>query len=76
MVSKFEDTEGGLLTFNHTHLDFIQDKIFEQYRKIPEPIRPWGVGKIYSTSDGSYSVLGQFKKSVIRYAYPGLNMVF
>ena len=50
MISQLEDTDGGILSFDPEYLDFVQDLNNEYYAKVPEPIRPWGFGKLYDSS--------------------------
>jgi hypothetical protein len=50
MVSQFEDTDGGILSFDPEYLDWVQDMNTEYYAKVPEPVRPWGLGKIYDSA--------------------------
>jgi len=50
MISMLEDTDGGILSFDPKYLDFVQDLCNEYYKKVGEPIRPWGFGKLYDSS--------------------------
>ena len=50
MISQFEDTEGGLIAFNPDYLDFVQDLNNDRYATVPEPIRPWAMGRLYDSA--------------------------
>jgi hypothetical protein len=50
MISQLEDTDGGILSFDAEYLDYVQDLANQYYSKVPEPIRPWGFGKLYDSS--------------------------
>jgi hypothetical protein len=50
MISQLEDTDGGILSFDPEYLNFVQDLNNQYYATVPEPIRPWGFGKLYDSS--------------------------
>jgi len=50
MVSQFEDTDGGILSFNGDYLDWVQDMNTKHYSAAGEGVRPWGLGKIYDST--------------------------
>jgi len=50
MISQIEDTDGGILSFDPKYLDWLQDKNVQYYIKQKEPIRPWGLGRIYDSA--------------------------
>lgn len=50
MVSQFEDTDGGILSFEPKYLDWVQDMNTKYYAKVPEPVRPWGLGRLYDSA--------------------------
>ncbi|KAJ5050580.1 uncharacterized protein L3040_002457 [Drepanopeziza brunnea f. sp. 'multigermtubi'] len=50
MVSQLEEHDGGILSFNPDYLDFVQDLNNRFYASEPEPVRPWGFGKLYDSS--------------------------
>ncbi|TVY93792.1 Uncharacterized protein LAWI1_G000955 [Lachnellula willkommii] len=50
MISQFEETDGGILTFDPAYLDFLQDMNNQYYIKQKEPIRPWALGKLYDSA--------------------------
>ncbi|TVY37155.1 hypothetical protein LSUB1_G005997 [Lachnellula subtilissima] len=50
MISQFEESDGGILTFDPTYLDWLQDLNNEYYIKQAEPIRPWALGKLYDSA--------------------------
>lgn len=57
MISQLEDNDlndkgHGILYFNSTYLDWVQDSNLAFYnRQTPKEIRPWGYGKLYDSSD-------------------------
>lgn len=67
MVSQLEDTDGGIVAFNPDYLDFVQDLNTKQYSRVPEPVRPWGMGRLYdSTPDYTLKGLFQGVKPITR----------
>jgi hypothetical protein len=50
MISQLEDNDGGMLAFDHDYLDRVQDWNTEGYIKRKEPIRPWGMGRLYDSA--------------------------
>lgn len=50
MISQLEDTDGGLVAFDPEYLDFVQDLNTDGYANVPEPIRPWGMGRLYESA--------------------------
>jgi len=50
MISQFEDTDGGILTFDPTYLDYLQDMTDTYYIKQNEPVRPWAMGTLYDSA--------------------------
>jgi hypothetical protein len=48
MISQLEDTDGGILTFTSSYLDWIQDQDFEKNH------RPWGLGRVYDDPTDSF----------------------
>jgi hypothetical protein len=50
MISQLEDHDGGILAFDHSYLDQVQDWNTEGYIKRKEPIRPWGMGRLYESA--------------------------
>ncbi|TVY57918.1 Uncharacterized protein LCER1_G001167 [Lachnellula cervina] len=50
MISQLEETDGGILTFDPTYLDWLQDMNNKYYIKQKEPIRPWALGKLYDSA--------------------------
>ncbi|KAH8811938.1 hypothetical protein F5884DRAFT_783894 [Xylogone sp. PMI_703] len=49
MISQIEDHDGGILSFDHSYLDWLQDKNTKAYVTNKESIRPWGLGEIYNS---------------------------
>ena len=58
MISQLEDTDGGILSFDPTYLDWVQDKNTKYYSTVPEPVRPWGMGRVYDSLQ-STSLMGK-----------------
>jgi hypothetical protein len=50
MISQIEDTDDGILSFDSTYMDWLQEKNDQYYVKQKEPIRPWGLGRIYDSA--------------------------
>ena len=50
MISQLEDHDGGILSFDQDYLDQVQDWNTEGYVKRKEPIRPWGMGRLYDSA--------------------------
>lgn len=50
MISQLEDHDGGILTFDHKYLDQVQDWNTEGYTNRNEPVRPWGMGRLYDSA--------------------------
>lgn len=50
MISQLEDSDSGILAFDHDYLDRVQDWNTEGYIKRKEPIRPWGMGRLYDSA--------------------------
>ena len=50
MISQLEDHDGGILAFDYTYLDQVQDWNIQEYIKRNESIRPWGLGRIYDSA--------------------------
>jgi hypothetical protein len=50
MISQIEDTDGGILSFDPTYIDWLQDQNNQYYIQQKEPIRPWGLGRIYDSA--------------------------
>ncbi|TVY83472.1 Uncharacterized protein LSUE1_G002421 [Lachnellula suecica] len=50
MISQLEDTDGGILTFDPTYLDWLQDMNNKYYAKGKEDVRPWGLGELYNSA--------------------------
>lgn len=53
MVSQLEDTDGGILSFDAKYLDWIQDMNNKYYASTNEPVKPWGLGKLYDSSQAT-----------------------
>jgi hypothetical protein len=51
MVSQMEDTDGGILSFDSTYLDWVQDMNTKYYLTVPEPVRSWGMGRLYDSTE-------------------------
>lgn len=70
MVSQLEDHEydkGGILTFDHGYLDLVQDWNTEGYASRHEPVRPWGMGRLYdSASHNSIKTAAQGINPIVR----------
>lgn len=67
MISQLEDNEGGLVAFDPDYLDFVQDLNLKWYATANEPIRPWGMGRLYdSTPDDSIKGLIQSISPITR----------
>ncbi|KAH8668187.1 hypothetical protein BGZ60DRAFT_408772 [Tricladium varicosporioides] len=50
MISQLEETDGGILSFDHSYIDWLQDQNMKFYAKSKEPARPWGLGKLYDSA--------------------------
>ncbi|KAG0648702.1 hypothetical protein D0Z07_4902 [Hyphodiscus hymeniophilus] len=67
MISQLEDSDGGILAFNHEYLDQVQDWNMQGYTKRDEPIRSWGMGRIYdSASPNSVLTAAQGINPILR----------
>jgi hypothetical protein len=50
MISQLEDHDNGILSFDPTYLDWVQDQNAAYYRKANQ-VRPWGFGELYDSSE-------------------------
>lgn len=50
MISQLEDHDGGILAFDHDYLDQVQEWNTEGYAQRKEPVRPWGMGRLYDSA--------------------------
>jgi hypothetical protein len=67
MISQLEDHDGGILAFDHDYLDQVQDWNTQGYIKRKEPIRPWGMGRLYdSASPNNILTAAQGLNPIIR----------
>lgn len=71
MISQFEQADaenGGILSFDPSYLDFIQDLSIDYYATAKEPARPWGFGRLYDSSlvDSAVSFVENQPKAVLR----------
>lgn len=51
MVSQLEETDGGILSFDPGYLDWVQDMNLKYYSTVPEPVRPWALGRLYDSTE-------------------------
>lgn len=49
MIGQIEDHDGGIVSFDHSYLDWLQDKNTRGYITSKEPVRPWGLGEVYES---------------------------
>lgn len=50
MISQLEDSDGGILAFDQSYLDKVQDWNTQGYITRKEAIRPWGMGRLYDSA--------------------------
>ncbi|TAQ84258.1 hypothetical protein B7494_g7413 [Chlorociboria aeruginascens] len=56
MISQLEENDGGILAFDHDYIDWLQDLNVKECCKRKEAIRPWAMGRLYSSSTGFFGV--------------------
>jgi hypothetical protein len=67
MVSQLEDHDDGILTFDHSYLFQVEDWNTQGYAKRHEPVRPWGMGRLYdSASHNSATTAAQGINPIVR----------
>lgn len=78
MISQLEDTDGGLVLFSPAYLDYLQDLNNDRYATVPEPIRPWSMGRLYdsaplNTANGIMQGISPITRTPGRYFRPSFE---